>query len=845
MTDEPEPTEQVVDQAAEARDAQVRIAAQLTGLYTSLVRGGGWDAVPPYLLRSLPRHAAEAGLIDELLADKAYVCHADLRYLALVADHAITPEGRACARIIHLTPQALSARPAERAAMFSVTEALELAGDAFRKYKMPAIPYRGLWAWTRPRHERAVLAGQTDELRAVCPVPLRDGRILLATAGGDSTVRLWDPATGAEEAIFEGHTGHVAVLCSLSLPGERTILATAGGDSTVRLWDPNTGTAAEPPLTGHTAEVTAACPVPLRDGRTLLATAGGDSTVRLWDPATGAEEAIFEGHTGHVAVLCSLSLPGERTILATAGGDSTVRLWDPNTGTAAEPPLTGHTAEVTVACPVPLRDGRTLLATAGGDSTVRLWDPATGAEEAALESDAEGSAFPRMARFARLVALCPLQLPDGRTLLAAASRSFAESWITLWDPDARHSVRTLAYRGRISTVCVMPLRDGSILLATIDSDSFIGSAIRLWDPITGTCVRTMQNLDYEITDVCAIRPPNGPAMLVTADNRGMVRLWEPNADVPEIVFQHEEGPHAVRALCTLTNHNGRALLAVATTNGGIHFLDLATGASEHALNRAFPSSSIRVRSMCELPMPDGRNVLAVGGDFPGADANTWDEVQLWDLVTATSSTVLRFLDCSIYAVNAVPIPDGQILLAAGGYDVVLWHPTKGRQRSWDRMIDAMCPLPIRDGRTLLATARDLVIQLWDPLTGTEERQIQCQAGKIRAMCPVPTPHGYSLLATATDLVIQLWDPLTGTEERQIQCQAGNIRAMCPLPRPHGRILLAAAVSRQLEIWDPLTGQCLLVIPVHHLALRIVAVKDQLVVGLDAGVITIMLPDHPL
>jgi len=63
-------------------------------------------------------------------------------------------------------------------------------------------------------------------------------------------------------------------------------LASAGGDGTVRIWDPVTGTAGHL-LTGHTDPVVALAVAP--DGR-WLASAGGDGTVRIWDPATG--EAI-------------------------------------------------------------------------------------------------------------------------------------------------------------------------------------------------------------------------------------------------------------------------------------------------------------------------------------------------------------------------------------------------------------------------------------------------------------------------------------------------------------------------------------------------------------------------
>ena len=60
-----------------------------------------------------------------------------------------------------------------------------------------------------------------------------DGR-LLASAGDDGTVRLWDPATGAGLATLTGHTDTVDAV-AFSPDGRR--LASAGDDRTVRLWD--------------------------------------------------------------------------------------------------------------------------------------------------------------------------------------------------------------------------------------------------------------------------------------------------------------------------------------------------------------------------------------------------------------------------------------------------------------------------------------------------------------------------------------------------------------------------------------------------------------------------------
>jgi WD40 repeat protein len=60
-----------------------------------------------------------------------------------------------------------------------------------------------------------------------------------------------------------------------------TLLATAGGDGTVRLWDPVTRRLVGAPLQAASAQNGVSAVAFSPDG-TLLASAGADGTVRLW-----------------------------------------------------------------------------------------------------------------------------------------------------------------------------------------------------------------------------------------------------------------------------------------------------------------------------------------------------------------------------------------------------------------------------------------------------------------------------------------------------------------------------------------------------------------------------------
>lgn len=212
---------------------------------------------------------------------------------------------------------------------------------------------------------RAVLwDAETGEIRHV--IAELDGHMMslaaseqyYAVGGQDGSITLWDIATDQQTIIIPAHEG---TILALAFNQDGTILASAGSDTIIKLWNPATGDFIGE-LTAHQNWVNALA----FDGN-LLAAGDDDNRIILWDVMS--QSMVRELPLVHTSRVTSLAFSHDGAWLASGSYDRQVMLWDLATDEAS--PLIGHTNYV---LSVAFSPDDTVLASGSRDGTIILWD---------------------------------------------------------------------------------------------------------------------------------------------------------------------------------------------------------------------------------------------------------------------------------------------------------------------------------------------------------------------------------------------------------------------------------------------------------------------------------------
>jgi uncharacterized protein YoaH (UPF0181 family) len=445
-------------------------------------RAGGqqpdWGAASGYTRAHLAVHAAYAGQLDQLLADPAFLLHADLDRLLGVLRHVTSSAGRQVAGTIQRASHHLRARPLdERAAYLQLTARQH--GDTrlaeALDYTALDLAWRTPWAFWRAQAPHRVMGYHHGlSTRAFAVTTLPDGQAIAITGSHDGTIRLWDlqagtprtdPLPAHQSGLGYALIGGVQQLATTTLSTGQAIAITGSDDGTIRLWDLQARAPLTDPLPAHQPRggytfgggVQQLATTTLPNGQAIAITAGDDGTIRLWDlqarvPLTDPLPA----HKDRVQQLATTTLPNGQAIAITAGDDGTIRLWDLQARVPLTDPLPAHKDRVQQLATTTLSTGQVIAITGSDDGTIRLWD----LQARAPLTDPLPAHQPRDVLRGGVQQLATTTLPNGQAIAITAGGER----VCTYDLSAGRIWRQVNIGSQVRAMALLP--DGLVVVGT-------------------------------------------------------------------------------------------------------------------------------------------------------------------------------------------------------------------------------------------------------------------------------------------------------------------------------------------------------------------------------------------
>ena len=693
-----------------------------------------------------------------------------------------------------------------------------LAGYAF-KQRQQATAARDVAITAQQDANSREVANEAAQLRTLDP-PLAAQLSVAAyriARTQQATVALLESTDAAAAARIADSSG---IVQAVAVSPDRRLLAAAGADGTLRLWnvtDPGHATPVGQPLQPANSDLPLYTVAFSPDGK-VLAAAGAGREVKLWNVSNPAQPVPLGAPlTGPRNTIYSVVFSPDGHTLAAASADDTVRLWNVTDPARARPlgrPLTGPTGYIeTVAFSA---DGGLLAAGSGNsvagahDDTVWVWNVADPARPRLLRG---------MPLTGPALVVSGLAFSPAGGLLAASSQ---DDKVWLWKISAAGRAvldGTLANSTNwVNTVAFSP--SGGYLAAGTSE-----ARVLVWNTATRALIATMA-LPQPVTTVAW----DGAGRVAAADADGTASIWTlpspvllAGNDSASVAYSPDGATMAVGGTSVeLWSAASRTLIASHPLPAGAYVNGIAFAPSGDYLAVAYGNDTAQLldaRTLAPVSKPftatstDTVESVAYSPDGSTIATSADDgSVRLWSVADPAHPrqlSVVRDSGDSVYTVAFAP--NGRTLAATSLDDFTrLWNVLNpARPKLLGKPLGGLhgyaMGVAFSPSSGLLAVgSQDGTVHLWnvsDPARATAVgAPLTGPAGYVWAAAF--SPDGRTLAVGVTDGSVWMWNVANPARPSLVGSLTGPASHVYSVAfSPSGTQLAATSYEGTVHLWD--------------------------------------------